>query len=203
MMLVATANSTGTIISRAPSTAAWSLGAPRSMAWYTFSPTMTASSTTMPSVMMNANSEIMLMLAPNSGSSSSAPMSVVGMPKATQKASRGWMNRPSTITTSSRPQAPLLTSSASRSRYCSPRSRSTATPQPSGSAARSPSRYPSTASAMASGFSSPDWYTVMKMPRPPSNQFSMGRSWKPSTSRATSPTRTLLPSAVDTSTMSA
>ena len=113
--VVTIAKQTGTKTSCAPSMAAWSRGMPWVRFWWIDSPTTMASSTTMPSVTMNAKRLIMLIDTSAVGRKSIEPAKLIGMPKVTQKASRGARKSPSTKSTSTRPIRALRSSRSMRS----------------------------------------------------------------------------------------
>ena len=79
------------------------------------SPTTMASSTITPSAMISANSDIMLMEPPSNHSTASAAIKAVGIPMATQAATRPGRNRYNRAITSTRPLRPLFTSREIRS----------------------------------------------------------------------------------------
>ena len=81
---------------------------PASRSAIIFSPTMTASSTTTPRHMINANSEIILILTSKYPRNKKAPKKEIGTPIATQKANRRSSIKTKNRNTSVNPSAPFL-----------------------------------------------------------------------------------------------
>ena len=134
--VVRIAKVTGIAISFAAATAAWGADSPFSRKANVRSPTTIASSTTMPSVTMNANVVTMLIEISAGPRISSAPRNEIGMPSATQNASRKSMNTARITTTSTRPSSAFLSRRFRRSRRISESSRQTSTEMFAGSLAR-------------------------------------------------------------------
>ena len=103
--VVNVAAKTGQNMRRAPISAASAGGSPAAKRVAVCSPTTIASSTMMPSIMIIANSDI----------SPSVAMTAVGMPTATQKATRALRNRNRETTTRTSPCRPFQTSRFMRS----------------------------------------------------------------------------------------
>ena len=144
---------------------------------------------------MKANSEMTFTVTSSPGISAMAPRNEMGMPRLTQNASRSSRNRASTRNTSTNPPSPFRSMVVSRAWSIVDWSCQTVSKMPAGSVGRVRSTYSWTRAAMSSALWSPVRKTEISTVGSASKRANWSVSAKPSTTVATSPSSSRVPSA--------
>jgi hypothetical protein len=192
--VVSTPNVTGTTMVWAPRIAPNSF-LPIFDCWvWVFSPTTMASSTTIPSTTMKPSRETKLTDIPRWGITATAPRKEMGMPRLTHMARRSRRNSARMRTTRRKPPRALRIMVFSRSERTSELSLQTVRVTPSGMRACACSAYLRTSLEIWIDLCPPTRYTLTSRAGWPSKRARWSDSSKASTTRATSPRTSRVPS---------